>query len=104
VKVISLKIMMLVMFLATLSGCITTTSLYGNTFQPVGDDVYTLKVMYGGNEFRTEGIDKKARQVVLSEAKKFIETEDEYSSYEIVEFKRVLVPSYLLYRVKFAAK
>ncbi len=61
----------------TLVGCITTTALYGNKFEAVGNDVYTLKVMYGGNELRTNGIDKKARKAVVKEAEKFLAERDD---------------------------
>lgn len=103
-KIVTWSRVILMAFLVTLVGCITTTALYGNKFEAAGNDVYTLKVMYGGNEFRTSGIDKTARKTVAKEAEKFLVERDEYTSYEILEFKRILVPSHLLYTVKFAAE
>ncbi len=84
-----------------LSGCITTTALYGNKFVPVGDSVYTLQVAYGGNELRTSSIELATRNSVIQASEEFLAERSDYSSYSIIKFKRVLVPSYMLYTVKF---
>jgi len=95
----SLRIFQYIVFLFSfaivISGC--TTSTYGQGFQQVQnvENQYSLKIYIGGFSGGAEA-DKAAEK----EIKLFMEKQG-FDSYEIVERRHNLVPSYFEYRVKF---
>jgi len=85
------------------SGCVTT-ALYGNKFEPLSDDKYTLEIMFGGLPITSEKeIELKTRGVLETEAEKFIALNNMYTSYEIISYERASVPSAIVYTVQFKA-
>ena len=92
-----------VMFVALLSGCVTTTALYGADLNPVAgsEDTYTLKVAYAGTNLTTNRIEKGTRKKLEQRAKEFLASRPEYVGYSVVDFERNLIPSWIVYTVKF---
>lgn len=89
-------------FISVLLGCVLvlsacTTSIYGKGLQaiPNTNNEYLLKVYIGGFSGGATS-DKTAEQ----EIRKFM-TENDYGSYEIVDRRHNLVPSYFEYHVRF---
>lgn len=82
-------------FTTVISGC--TTATYGQGFQPIQnlENQYSLKIYIGGFAGGAEA-DKAAEE----EIRLFMEKQG-FDSYEIVERRHNLVPSYFEYRVKF---
>lgn len=93
------------LFLAVLSGCVTS-AFWGNEFtQTAESDEYTLKITYGGivppQIYSDEAVDEKTRPKIESEAQKYLAARPQYSEYEILSFERDRVLSSMTYTVKF---
>ncbi len=91
----------------SLSGCITTTALYGAKFEPVENtiDTYTLAIAFGGTNFDTRTVEAATRKDLVAEARKLLSTNKSYSGYKIIDFKKIQSPfSKVIYTVKFARK
>jgi len=90
-------------FLLFIGGCVTT-ALYGEKLEPIGNDTYTLEIAFGGLPITPEKeIELTTRGVLAEEAKKFMSQSSAFSSYEIVKYERNLIPSVIVYTVKFNA-
>lgn len=94
-KKTTLILLLSVLMLAT-NGC--TTATYGNSFSPIGDNKYTLKI-YTGGPIWTGDLGSNPR--IKKEADKFLETNPQYSSYKVVGSRKNYIPSYYEYTVQF---
>lgn len=97
-----MRVILTIISILLVSGCITT-ALYGNQFQPVGDDQYSLEIMFGGLPMASETeIETETRKVLIAEADKFISESFKYNSYEILRYERTYIPSAIVYTVRFS--
>ena len=95
-KVLSGVMLVTVLFV---SGC--TTATYGNKFESIGNNEYTLKIYTGGASWAA-GPGGYAR--IQEEADKFLEKNPQFKSYEIIDSRKNYVPSYFEYTVKFSGE
>ena len=94
------RILICILFLI-LGGC-ATTALYGQKFESVNNNIYTLKIAYGGPLYLTEeDVDEEARKIVDREANKFIVNNVQYSTYEVLGYKRNSISRNIIYTVEF---
>ena len=99
-----LRLGIIVLMVVSNAACVTT-STYGKTFEPVSnDDVYTLKIYYGGPppQFATnvdfqEGTDS----ALYKKATEFMATRPEYTGYKVLNIEHSFIPSYYEYQVRF---
>lgn len=83
------------------------TLTHGNKFEKTEDaDIYTLKVGYGAaipaGLVDDNSVDTKTRIIVEREAEKFVASRAEYNNYEIIDYDRDRLITYMTYRVKFS--
>ena len=106
-KIFNFRNYVFILWLISLSGCVTT-ALFGAQFVPKGDDVYTLNIGYGLAEYNrisTDEIEKETRKILDREAIKFVESHEEYTTYNVVRFYRsTSLLQYMIYTVKFSSE
>jgi len=104
-----IKLCLITMVLINCVSCVTT-STYGATFEPITnstDDVYTLKIYYGGpppqwatNVDFQEGTDS----ALYEKAMIFIKENPQFVKYKVVSIEHSNIPSYYKYNVQFIRK
>jgi type III secretory pathway lipoprotein EscJ len=97
------KVIFLVV-IVLLSGC-ATTALYGNKFQSVGNDIYTLKIYFGAPATYSQSeIEHSTDARLKAEAEKFIKNNDAYFDFQIVRSQSDMTNRHYIYTIQFLRK
>jgi hypothetical protein len=100
----SLFVLVAILISMLVTSCVTT-STYGATFKPIeGEDLYTLKIYYGGpppqyaeNIDFQEGTNSKLYKL----GSEYIVEHPEFKTYKVVKVDHSFIPSYYKYTIKF---
>jgi len=98
----SIKTLLITTFFMLLLSSCATTALYGNEFEKVSSDVYTLKIYWGGPPPAFQDLQEILDTVdkrLDKEAKIFISSSNIYTAYEVIE--REQHGGSFVYEVKF---